>query len=291
MPSLHKFLIAPIEKPNSQKRVIFWLILSLLFALIYGLVAVQENFSAPYAVHDDARNYLLWMQQFTNSELLPQDLISRYFQSITPWGYATLYHLGADLGVEPLWLSKFLPLPLGLITTVFCFGICLQLFPVPIAGFIASLLLNQNLWLGDDLISACPRGFLNPLLLAFLYFWLKQSWLPALILLGLQGLFYPPAALISLGILFLQLWHWKQGRIRLSNIKHHYWLLMIGLGLTGAILLFYSSASSEFGPVVNWQQARAMPEFWPGGRSPFFEKNLWNFWIRSAFPLSLNPPL
>jgi len=69
------------------------------------------------------------------------------------------------------------------------FGVCLEL-PVPTAGFIATLLLNQSLWMKDDLVSATPRAFVYPLFLAFLYY-LRRSLLPVCVAIALLGLFYP----------------------------------------------------------------------------------------------------
>jgi hypothetical protein len=46
-----------------------------------------------------------------------------------------------------------------LLTTGYCFGVCVQLLPVPMTGFIGALLLNQNLWMQDGLISATPKAF------------------------------------------------------------------------------------------------------------------------------------
>ncbi len=133
----------------------------------YGVLALEKAFRANYVVQDDAREYVSWMQRFMDPDLFPQDLIANYFQSITPAGYAAVYHAMAGLGITPLVFSKILPIVLGLITTVYCFGVSLQIFPVPITAFISSLLLNQSLWFKSDLASATPKAFIYPLLLAF----------------------------------------------------------------------------------------------------------------------------
>ena len=75
-----------------------------------------------YVCQDDAREYVFWMQRFIDPELLPDDLIADYFQSITPSGYAALYQLMASFGITPLLLSKILPIFLGLIITIYVFG-------------------------------------------------------------------------------------------------------------------------------------------------------------------------
>jgi hypothetical protein len=130
---------------TSKSQIIFWFSLSLAFAIIYSLLELQQAFGSPYVVQDDARVYVSWMQRFLEPDLLKDDLITDYFQSVTPFGYAALYRLIASVGIEPLCASKLLPVLVKLLTTGYCFALCLQIFPFPAAGFITTLLLNQNL--------------------------------------------------------------------------------------------------------------------------------------------------
>ena len=180
---LYNYLINYIKeafqypKKHFNKSAIFWLTLSLAFAVFYGFLGLQKAFRGEYVAQDDAREYVFWMQQFVEPNLLPNDLIADYFKSITPLGFAAVYKFMASLGIQPLLLSKILPILLGLIVTIYSFWLCLQIFPVPIAGFISSLLLNQSLWFKSDLVSATPKAFIYPLLLAFLYYLLRESWL------------------------------------------------------------------------------------------------------------------
>ncbi|QSJ20710.1 hypothetical protein JYQ62_09540 [Nostoc sp. UHCC 0702] len=258
-----------------------WLSLSLGFAGFYGFLGLQKGFRGEYVAQDDAREYVFWMQQFVDPKLLPNDLIADYFQSITPLGFAAVYKFMASLGIHPLFLSKILPILLGLIVTIYCFWLCLQIFPVPIAGFITSLLLNQSLWFKSDLVSATPKAFIYPLLLAFLYYLLRESWLIICLIIILEGLFYPPLLLICLAILFIQL-------------RSKYFWLITTVVLGFLVMLPYALASSEYGPVVTASQAWKMPEFWPGGRHPFFNNNPWWFWLlgqHSGILPPLMPPL
>ena len=113
---LQASLTAPVPT-RSDRRVLFWFCLSLLFAATYGALGLVEAFKAPYVVQDDARAHVFWMQRFVDPELFPNDLLADYFQSVAPAGYVGLYRAGASLGIEPLALTKLLPLVLGLITT------------------------------------------------------------------------------------------------------------------------------------------------------------------------------
>ncbi|MDF5716712.1 MAG: hypothetical protein PUP93_23280 [Rhizonema sp. NSF051] len=73
----------------------------------------------------------------------------------------------ANIGMYPLLLSKVLPSVLGIVASLYCFRVCMQIFPVPVAAFASTLLLNQAVWMNDDLASASPRAFVSPLFLAF----------------------------------------------------------------------------------------------------------------------------
>ncbi|HEY9649238.1 MAG TPA: hypothetical protein V6C95_01145 [Coleofasciculaceae cyanobacterium] len=257
---------------------------------------MQKAFSGEYIIQDDARQHVFWMGRFLDPELFPKDIIADYFQSVAPPGYTALYHFMATLGIEPVVLSKLLPLILGLITTAYCFGLCLQLFPIPLSGFIAAQLLNQNLWMQDGFTSGTPKAFLYPLFLAFLYYLLKRSQIPCTIVIALLGLFYPSLVFICAGVLILQLWHIEQGKLYLTKNRKDYIRCATGLGVILLVLLFYALSSSEFGPVITAAEAKTLPEFSAKGRSSFFNDDTWRFWFNASrsgirFTSALMPPL
>ena len=274
---LHRFLTPTTKKSKSQ--IIFWFSLSLTFAIIYSLLELQQAFISAYVVQDDARVYVSWMQRFLQPDLLPDDVITDYFQSVTPSGYAAFYRLIAAVGIEPLLLSKFLPVFLRLLTTGYCFAICIQIFPIPAAGFITTLLLNQNLSMRDDLVSATPRAFIYLLFIAFLYYLLRRSLLPCLGAIALCGLFYPPFLFILAGILILRLWRFEEKLPRLSENRLDYVFCATGLGLSLLLMLPYALNSSEFGPIITGIEAKALPAFSETGRIPFFDDDFLWFWL------------
>lgn len=291
---LHAWLIPPTEHP-ARAQVRFWFALSLVFSAVYGLMGLQQAFAHPYVVQDDARQHVFWMQRFLDPDLFPNDLIADYFQSVAPAGYTNLYRLAAAAGLDPMVFNKLLPILLGLITTAYCFGVCLQMLPVPAAGFVSSLLLNQAMWMKDDLGSATPRAFLYPLFVAFLYYLLRRSLWPCVVAIALQGLFYPQTVFISSGVLVLTLVTWQDGRLGLSTQRSDYWFCAVGLGMAFLILLPFALQSSEFGPVISVAEAKTLPEFFNGGRSRFFISDPFEFWLSGGrsglFPNVLQVPL
>ncbi|MFZ1026062.1 MAG: hypothetical protein WAN66_07560 [Limnoraphis robusta] len=279
-----------------RSSIKFWLSLSLTFATIYSLLAVQEAFSSEYVIQDDARKHIFWMQRFLDAELFTDDLIADYFQSVAPEGYRSLYWLFTHLGIDPIFIGKIIPLGLDIVATFYCFYVALELLPLPLSGFISSILLNQQLWFNDDLVSGTPRSFVYPLFLGFLYYLLRKSVLGVAIFIALLGLFYPQAVLISAGILILRLFDWNKKSVRLTNDIKNRWVSIIGLGITFIVVLYYAATSSEFAPVISVAEAKTMSEFGGAGNSAFFQDNLWDFFItgqRSGlFPKYLfRPPL
>ena len=263
----------------SKYHVTLWLTLSLILSAIYSYLALQEAFSSEYVVQDDARQHVFWMLRFLDPNLFPNDLIANYFQSVAPVGYSSLYHLLASIGINPLLFNKLLPSIIALISTGYCFSICLQILPIPFAGFIATVMLNQNLWVKDDLVSATPRAFVYPLFFAFLYYLLRRSLLFCVIAIALLGVFYPQMVFICAGILILRLWTWERGRLQFSRERHHYLFCAAGVGVGILVLLPYALKSSEFAPVITLSQARQLPEFFSGGRSQFFNGNPWYYFL------------
>jgi hypothetical protein len=263
----------------SHPLIKFWLGISLLFACICGGLALHYASAGEYVVDSDARQHVFWMQRFSEAGLFPDDWIANYHESVAPPGYTMFYWLGDTIGISPFMLNKLLPLVLGIITTVYGFWLCLEFLPLPFAGFVSTLLLNQTLWMRYDLVSGTPRSFVYPLFLAFLYYLLRRNLWRCLATIALQGLFYPQILLVSLGILLLRLGHSQDSKLRLTSDRANYHFCLAGLGVAFLVLLPYAMQSSEFGPAISAAQARSMPEFLPAGRTRFFHQDFWEYWF------------
>ncbi|MCL2936650.1 MAG: hypothetical protein MGU50_08740 [Trichodesmium sp. MAG_R02] len=291
--SLHKFLTYPINKKSSQE-VIFWFILSMTLAVLYGFLALKKAFLSSLSVQDDARQHIFWMQRFFNADLFPNDLIADYFQSVAPAGYTWLYKSLAFIGINPLILAKIIPFILGLICTYYIFRITLEILPVTMAGFIAALVMNQAIWMKDDVASATPRAFIYPFFLAFLYYLIRGSLVRMGIAIALVGLFYPQYVFVASGMLILRLICWRNGRFQFSSEKQDFIFCGVGLSTAFFVLLPYALTSSEFGPTISREAAMKLREFYPNGRSTFFHVHPKDFWLtgkRSGiFPKSLFTP-
>lgn len=272
-------LLTGVVPGTSDFRTVFWLAMSLAFSAYFANQALHQAFAAQFTVQDDARQHVFWMERFLDPQLFPNDLIADYFQAVAPTGYSAFYSLMAHLGINPMLLNKLLPMALGLITTAYCFGLCLRILPSPGAAFFSTLILNQSIWMQDDLVSATPRAFLYPLFLAFLYYLVKDSRVACLAVIALQGLFYPSTVFITAGVLVLRLVSFERWRLSFSRARRDYLFCAAGLGVVLCVLLFYAFKLRSVGPVITASEARALPEFWSGGRTSFFGYDFWRFWM------------
>ncbi|MGC9502139.1 hypothetical protein [Baaleninema sp.] len=183
----------------------FWGCASLGVSLYFGLVSLVYAFSFDYIVQDDARQHIVGLQRFIDPALFPNDAIADYFLSVAPLGYRSFYAIPAQFGLEPLVFAKFVPLGLSLLTTGFWFSASLELVSLPSLAFLSATVLNETIWMNDDLSSATPRAFLYPLFAAFCYFLLRENLILLLICIALQGLFYPQIMLLEIAILGVRL--------------------------------------------------------------------------------------
>jgi hypothetical protein len=271
------------DRPMPRNRVLLWLSLSLLVATIYAIWGQYPLFTHEFIVQDDARQHVFWMARFMNPDLFPGDLIADYYQSVAPLGYTSVYRLAAMVGIDPFLFNKILPFFLLWLTTVYGFGVSLQILPIPFAGFAATVLLNQNLWLYDDIASGTARAFLYPIFLAFLYYLLRRRLLPCLVAIAIQGIFYPQFIFIMSGTLVLRLITWEKG-LRWSRERQDYWFCGAGLLVAVAVLLPFAVGVSDYGPLITVEQARQWPEFVyedakTFGRTSFFTDDPIAFWL------------
>ncbi|EAW38512.1 hypothetical protein [Lyngbya sp. PCC 8106] len=291
---LRQFVTTP-QQSLSHWRTLFWLFLSLTFSIIYSILVLQQAFDGEYVVQDDARKHIFWMRRFLDPELFPNDLIANFFASVEPFGLTTIYRFLINFNIDPMVINKCLPLVLGVIMTGYCFGICLQLFPIPMAAFIASLLFNQSIWMKDIFVEATASSFSYPLFFAFLYYFLKKSVIPCLIVLVLEGLFYPPTVLVSGGVLFINLFQINNKKIHFISDQKQLKFYVAGLIIASLMLVSYLISSSEYGPIINVAEAKTLPEFQENGRGKFFTNNGIEYWflgIRSGMiPRGLFTPV
>ena len=254
----------------------------MLYTFVCAGLALRQAFAYDYVFADDVRQHVFWMFRFIDPKLFPNDPIADYFQSVAPPGFAALYRCFAAFGIDPLLASKLIPFGLGLLTASFLFRAALRILRSPAMAALATVLLCQSLWLSSDLCSATPRAFFYPFFCAFLYYQICNHRAGVLVTILLQALFFPPGALISLGVVAIDLVHWENRWPRLSRDLRAYLFCGCVFVVTLLALALYRHSAEKFGPIVSYSEAKQMSEFAPGGRVPFFYPGFWNYWMHGA---------
>jgi hypothetical protein len=271
-----------------RPRFWFWFSFSLVVPLYFGSISAYYALTKPYIVQDDARQHVVWFQQFSDPQLFPGDLIANYYQAADPIGYKFFYQTIANLGIEPLTAAKVLPIIFGLVTTIYLFKLSIRILPIPAGAFLTVLIFNQSFWLKDDVISATPRAFLYPLFAAFLYYLLKRSVIPCLIIIALQGLLFPQFMLVEIAVLTVHLLNWRE-KIPQSQQKQNYIFWLLGLFVALIVMIPFTLNISELGSIVTVDQMKNMPEYGWKGRSQYFGVAPLSFIFNGAS--GLRPPL
>ncbi|MEM9566719.1 MAG: hypothetical protein AAF974_00285 [Cyanobacteria bacterium P01_E01_bin.34] len=271
---------------KQQQSLNVWLVASIAFAAIFSLMGMQEAFSAPGVIPDDARQHLFWLQKFSDPELFQNDYIADYYQSIAPAGYTLLYRVAAAVGLHPLLFNKILPVALAILTAAFSFWTSLALFPIPSAAFLSSLLLSQSLAVSDMVFSGTPKAFVFVAFLGFSCMWMRRSLWGTILTLILESWFYPPTVLVSAGVMALALVDWK--KLRWQSDRRTIVIGLVGVAVAVGVLLPYVIGTNEYGPTISAADAKLMPEFYSGGRTSFFSDDWYDYWFNGRSGLRLS---
>ncbi len=270
--------LGSVEYESTERKMWPWFAFAMLYASGCAFLALRLAFASEYMLADDVREHVFWMFRYVDPRLFPQDPIADYFQSLAPRGYTSLYWLLAQVGIDPLLASKLLPSVLSLIAAGYFFGFAWRFFRSPAVATLTTILFSQAVWLNSDLSSATPRAFFYPLFVAFLYYQVRGLTLGVLVAIALQAICFPPAALLSLGVLALACLRWENG-LALAKDFRAYLLFAAAFGLILLFLWPWLDSVGAFGPLVTYAEARRMPEFGPDGRVPFFFPSWWGYWV------------
>jgi hypothetical protein len=275
-------LLATESSTREERWAGGWFLVAMGYATACACVVLRRAFASPYVVADDAREHVFWMFRYIDPTAFPHDPVADYFQSLAPSGYAALYQLLAQCGVYPVTASKLLPPVLSIIAALYFFRVALRFFRSEGAAGLTTILFVQALWANSDLASATPRAFFYPLFVAFLYFHMNRRFSLVLLVIALEVAFFPPAALLSLGVLAWDCLAWRDGRPRFRPWAERsvYWVFLSSFCLILALLLPYFHAMGASGPLISFSDARELAEFGPKGRVPVFFRGWVDYWVQ-----------
>lgn len=256
--------------PGVWRRLALYYAVSL--ATIFSLRDYLPNLARDDLMEGDLNQHVWWTHRFADPLLFPGDFIADFFSrtALAPPGYQGLYRVLVPY-FDPQWIAEALPFGLMAVVTALSFLIGRRAAGGHWLGGVVGV---SYATLGHILRShgqaALPRAFGMPILLLGTWALMsgRRGWAGVALVLG--ALFYPPAVL-NLGLVtVLVAGHqvYVRGRIEGADVA----LAMLGLSAVAILALSYlTPLAADLGPQVGKQQAFAMAEFHPGGRSRFFE--------------------
>ena len=243
--------------------------------LIY-LFAHWGELWSPYTINDDVRQQIYWMQQWQDSELYQEHLLTDYAKQYVPWGVQALYWV-ASQWIGPLLLSKLLGMVLFVISGMVLFLVATRLGD-ELTGLAAlCLYLYLGLFLGS-VAGGLSRGFVFPLLLLYLYFLAGSEPFKASVVVMLQPLFNPYLFLLCLVSHSLYLLHiWWKSSVRPSPCKDGeqipvtlsrllFFALPVVVGLLLLLAKYKIFSTADFGTLVSYADMAGRVEYTSLGR-------------------------
>ncbi|MDJ0893972.1 MAG: hypothetical protein QNJ92_02445 [Alphaproteobacteria bacterium] len=261
-------LLAPL-RPAAQAPWQPWFAFAMVLASIPALYALSRAFEAPTMVQDDARQFLFWMAEWRQPGLFSGDLIADYFRAVSPPTFKAFYWLLDRLGLDPLLASKILPPLLLLAVAALAFRLAIGIMADPRIACAAAVAAVFFVRANDAVYTATPRAFAAVWFLVFLDGLIRRNSLQTVLGIALLAGFYPQLALVALMVLGLSLLRWSDGP-GLSTDRRAYLVVTASTVLACAMVFPFISASGPFGPTITLAEARAVPTFLEGGRTPLF---------------------
>ncbi|WP_243440117.1 hypothetical protein [Fundidesulfovibrio soli] len=231
-------------------------------SVLVFLLAHGGRLFNPFAINDDVRQQLYWMQRWLDPQLYPPSLLNGYAQAYVSPGVKALYGFASPF-IGPLAFSKVLS---GLLFVAQCLlvrGVGLRL-----GGRAVSWACMAMVWLMpffiDNISGGLARAFASPLLALFVLLFLSGGW--AMFAVLLQGLFIPyiglpcflAGGLCDAAKLF-------KGRLKPTPLWVLGWISALG----GVAAAWWANAHVQelgFGPLVSLAETVGRPEFGPKGR-------------------------
>lgn len=238
--------------------------LTLITLLVY---AIQAFLLHPWAIADDARQFLSWTSRLYDPASRPGDVLADYWQQTAPPLYGALLHIAAALGVAPVLFAKLLAFPLVAITAVLAWKLSACFTVDARCRLMGSLFVMAAIIHNDSIFSGTPRAFASPLILLTLIGLPTRRYGLTIAGLLLLSIVYPAPAITCLGIFSLWILAWRFP-IGFSLSWRSVALLALAAILVLGSALLFKAGMGDWGPVLRLGEARSMPSLMSvGGRS------------------------
>jgi hypothetical protein len=181
---------------DTSERVIGVVILVIAVATAVFYFGNYDIFSNHYLINDDVRQQLFWMERWQDPELFQNDFLANYSEAYVPVGVKAIYRL-ASLWFDPLLFSKILTAILFVVTAALWF-VWGRLFGDNLTAFIVVLVYFLFTGFQGQMAGGLSRGFVFPLLIAYLYFISRGDIFKGGVVVLVQSFFNPYVFLLCL---------------------------------------------------------------------------------------------
>ncbi len=243
-----------------------WLVpLVALAASTIIIINQYDGLVNPYVINGDVPQHVYWMQQFRDSELFRNDLLTDLARFHQPWAAVGVYRL-LSFFWDPLWVSKVLPLVLSVVSAVYVFRLA-QCLAGSGTGIIASLLFMIMPVFPGVMAGGTPRAYAYPLLISFLFYLIRKNFFKTSVVLLLQPLFYPSIFFVCGLTYFLAFVEMRPFRL----VKQHagrllYFTAAVTLGVAMLVGRYLVNQNPTLGNIVTKTQVANWPELSVEGR-------------------------
>ena len=256
---------------------------------LWWIAAVASVFAAkdflPQFLRDDLYQgdlcqHVWWTYRFADPGLFPNDPIAAFMSRpiLAPYGWQTLYRMFAPF-VDSQRFAETIPFVLTVLVVVLAFRLG-DLIGGLTGGVAAATYISATHAL-RQLEGGLPRSFALPIVLFGVCSLIARRHAMFGVALLLAALLYPPVMvnLAALGLVVIGYRTFRDRRLPAG------WLALAALTLAAMVVMLSAYAGptpADIGPRVTAEQARAMPEYWPGGRARFFEHDASRFYFTSS---------
>jgi len=238
-------------------------------ALIIGCISQYGALINEYVVANDVHQFIYWLEQLRDSVLFQNDIMTDYVKGIQPWGFTAFYFIFLPI-VDPLILCKILPIILLGVASVYFFKIAKFITDDDVTGFLAAFLFMTSRTFPYSMVGGLPRAFGMPLLIIFIYYFLKRDYVKISFIMLLQTLFYPMIFLISLFTYAFSFLALQKRKVIFDFNKRKIvaFVLVLLIGMTILKVRYYFFNDPQIGSIATYEQIVDNPAFYEGGRDP-----------------------
>ena len=217
----------------------------------------------PDVLSADALVHLYWMWHFRDPQLFNDGLTAELRESARyPDGYEALLWLASQVA-NPIAFGEWLGVGLMAASGWLVFSVVREHTPWRPAPWIGAALFLALIEI-HRFYGGFPRAFIQPVVLLTVLLALRRHDLAAALCAAGGALFYPPAAVLAVGVLLVS-------AVRSRGVdRRRAAFAMLALALTAAAVIGPGLAAGGAPRVMSAQEARAFPEFGEHGALHFF---------------------